>query len=172
MMSPLNTDWGIAPKARSLMLLPLRIGERSIGSLNFSSNTIGAYSITWRNLASLLASQVGGQLGSILTEEKLKSAYEFRERVKVAEAVNLALECQVQERTLQLQQALDFEARLKRITDKVRDSLDQSQIVQAAVMELALGLSVGCCNMAFYNLDQGTGWTTFTVQLTAPVVVT
>jgi signal transduction histidine kinase len=155
-MSPLNADWGIAPKARSLMLLPLRIGERTIGSLNFSSNTAGAYSIAWRNLASLLASQVGGQLGSILTQEKLKSAYEFHERAKVAEAANLALEYEVQERTLQIQQALDFEARLKRITDKVRDSLDESQIVQAAVMELAIGLSVGCCNMAFYNLDQGT----------------
>lgn len=69
---PPNEYWGIAPNARSLMLLPLRIGERTIGSLNFSSNTVGAYSVTWRNLASLLASQVGGQLGSILTQVQLK----------------------------------------------------------------------------------------------------
>lgn len=272
---PPNPDWGIAPQARSVMLLPLRIGKSTIGSLNFSSNTIEFYSTTWRNLASLLASLVGGQLASVLTQVQLKTAYEFRERVmesatdaiytldlegnftlvnqrtaeitgysveellglpfsklfcpqettwiqnlllttinrgistkecyaelvrkdgrrkiivfnlaplllegrisaivstaqditerkqaesallrvKVAEAANLALECQVQERTLQLQQVLDFEARLKRITDKVRDSLDESQIVQAAVMELVLGLSVGCCNMAFYNLERGT----------------
>jgi len=32
----------------------------------------------------------------------------------------------------------DFEAMLKRITDKVRDSLDESQILQTAVEELAL----------------------------------
>jgi len=43
-----------------------------------------------------------------------------------------AIERQVQERTSQLQQALDFEAMLKRITDKVRDSLDESQILQTA----------------------------------------
>lgn len=286
-ISPPNEHWGIVPNARSLMLLPLQMGERTIGSLNFSSNTVGAYSVTWRNLASLLASQVGGQLGSILTQVQLKTAYEFRERVmesttdaiftldlqgnftlanqrtaemtgyvvkellgvsflnlfaprdatqiqalmkaiisqgatvnqydaeiirkdnskkiitfnlaplfiegkisaiagtaqditerkqaesallraKVAEAANFALERQVQERTLQLQQALDFEARLKRITDKVRDSLDESQIVEAAVQELALGLNIGCCNMAFYDLDQGTSTIYYEYAISIP----
>jgi PAS domain S-box-containing protein len=286
-ISPPNEHLGIAPKARSLMLLPLQIGERIIGSLNFSSNTVGAYSTAWRNLASLLAAQISGQLGSILAQVQLKSAYEFRERVmesttdaiftldlqgnftlvnqrtaeitgysveellgfsflrffdleqsptiqtllltiisngvsisqydaeivskdgskkiitfnlsplfiegkisaiastaqditerkqaesallraKVAEAANLALESQVQERTLQLQQALDFEARLKRITDKVRDSLDESQIVQAGVQELALGLNVGCCNMAFYNLEQGTSTICYEYAVSIP----
>ena len=62
----------------------------------------------------------------------------------------------MQERTAQLQQALDFEATLKRITDKVRDSLDEHQILQAAVEELALVLSVGCCNAALYDYSQGT----------------
>ncbi|MBV8883795.1 MAG: PAS domain S-box protein [Chroococcidiopsidaceae cyanobacterium CP_BM_RX_35] len=299
---PLKAEWGIAPDTHSLMVLPLRIGERTIGSLNFSSTRAGAYSITWRNLTSLLAAQVGGQLGSVLSqmqlkgmpvaapatqERKLKSAYEFRERVmesatdaiytldlegkftlvnqrtavltgysveellglsflqlfypqdatriqafllatihhgiatnqqdaelvrkdgsvkivtfnfaplflegkisaivstaqdtterkqtesvllrvKVAETATLTLERQVQERTLQLQQALDFEARLKRITDKVRDSLDESQIVQAAVKELALGLNVGCCNIALYNLEQGTSTICYEYAISIP----
>lgn len=65
------------------------------------------------------------------------------------------LERQVQERTSQLQQALDFEAMLKRITDKVRDSLDESQILQTAVQELVLVTRVSCCNTALYNLEQG-----------------
>jgi len=59
------------------------------------------------------------------------------------------LERQVQERTSQLQQALDFEAMLKRITDKVRDSLDESQILQTAVQELVLVTRVSCCNNGF-----------------------
>ena len=286
-ISPPNAHWGIVSEANSLMLLPLRIGERTIGSLNFSSRTAGTYSMSWRNLVSLLSSQVGGQMGSILTQVQLKSAYEFRERVmesatdaiftldlrgkftlvnqrtveitgykieellelsflklfefqdttqiqtlllniishgitvkqydveiirkdntkriitfnlaplflegkisaiastaqditerkqaesallraKVAEAANLALESQVQERTLELQQALNFEARLKSITDKVRDSLDESQIVQAAVQELALGLNVGCCNMAFYNLEQGTSTICYEYVISIP----
>lgn len=70
--------------------------------------------------------------------------------------LNVDLERQVQERTAQLQQAFDFEAMLKRIADKVRDSLDEHQILQTAVQELALGLNVDCCNTALYDIDNAT----------------
>lgn len=69
---------------------------------------------------------------------------------------NTHLECQVQERTAQLQQALDFEALLKRITDKVRDSLDEQEILRSAVQELAQGVGTICCNTGIYNTDQTT----------------
>lgn len=49
-----------------------------------------------------------------------------------------------------------YESMLKRITDKVRDSLDESQILQAAVQELTLVLGLAGCNSALYDLDQGT----------------
>lgn len=81
---------------------------------------------------------------------------EITER-KQAEAalqqINAQLELQVQERTATLQQALHFEALLKRITDKVRDSLDESQILQTAVQELGRGLGIDC-DTALYNADQ------------------
>ena len=70
--------------------------------------------------------------------------------------LNTSLELQVQERTAQLQQALNFEALLKRITDRVRDSLDEGQILHAAVAELAHGLSTGACNAGLYNPEQTT----------------
>jgi len=72
------------------------------------------------------------------------------------QSLNTNLEQQVQERTAQLQQALEFERCFKRITDKVRDSLDESQILQTAVQELVFVLGVSCCNTALYNLEQGT----------------
>jgi len=70
--------------------------------------------------------------------------------------LNSKLEQQVQERTAQLQQSLEFEALLKRITDKVRDSLDETQILQTAVQELALGLKVDCCDVGLYNTNKTT----------------
>lgn len=70
--------------------------------------------------------------------------------------LNTDLEQQVQERTVQLQQARDFDALLQQITDKVRDSLDESQILQAAVQALALGLDVITCTTALYDLEQQT----------------
>ncbi|MDJ1185041.1 GAF domain-containing sensor histidine kinase [Roseofilum casamattae] len=66
------------------------------------------------------------------------------------------LESLVQERTTQLQQALEFEAMLKRITDKVRDSLDETQIWQTAVRELTEILGIKGCNASLYDLEKGT----------------
>ncbi|MBD1900420.1 PAS domain S-box protein [Trichocoleus sp. DQ-A3] len=75
---------------------------------------------------------------------------------KQVQQLNANLERQVQQRTTQLQKALGFEAVLKRITDKVRDSLDESQILQVAVRELALSFNMGSCHASLYNLEQET----------------
>lgn len=75
--------------------------------------------------------------------------------------LNANLELQVQERTLELRQALAFEALLKRITDKVRDSLDEAQILQTAVQELAIGLKVQCCDTALYDFEQASSTVRF-----------
>jgi PAS domain S-box-containing protein len=78
-----------------------------------------------------------------------------RRQAELAQQIFTAeLERQVKERTAQLQQALDFEATLKRITDRVRDSLDEDQILEAAVHELATTLGVNGCNAAIYDLEQ------------------
>lgn len=59
-------------------------------------------------------------------------------------------------RNRQLRQALEFEATLKRITDRVRDSLDETQILQTAVEELTGALGAKGSNTALYDLEQGT----------------
>ena len=69
--------------------------------------------------------------------------------------LNADLEIQVKRRTAELEQAFDFEATLKRITDKVRDSLDEDQIMQQAVQELASALKALSCNAAIYDYDRG-----------------
>jgi len=68
--------------------------------------------------------------------------------------LNTNLEAQVRERTTQLEQSLHYEATLKRITDAVRDSLDEEQILQSAVQELALALNVDCCDSGIYDQAQ------------------
>lgn len=81
---------------------------------------------------------------------------ERKQLQRLTEWLNIELETRVQERTTQLQQAFNFEAGLKRITDKVRDSLDESNILQAAVQELTLVLDLVCCNTALYDIDLAT----------------
>jgi len=70
------------------------------------------------------------------------------------QTLNADLEFQVQDRTAQLQKALEFEALLKRITDQVRDSLDEEQILQKVVQELPIALQAVCCDTTTYNADR------------------
>lgn len=65
--------------------------------------------------------------------------------------LNNSLEEQLQKRNAELQQALKLELTLKHITDKVRDSLDEAQIIQTAVQELAIALNALGCNAAIYD---------------------
>jgi len=101
----------------------------------------------WQPVETELLCQLATQVGIAIQQSEL---YQRLRRL------NVNLEQQVQLRTAQLQQSLDFEARLKRITDKVRDSLDETQILQTAVRELGLGLGVECCDTGLYDLAQQT----------------
>ena len=56
----------------------------------------------------------------------------------------------------QLKTALLLEATLKRITDRVRDSLDEEEILRIALQELGEALKVRAANTALYDLEQGT----------------
>lgn len=92
----------------------------------------------------------------LLLQQRRQLEHEVQERVR-AEAeiktLNLDLENQVKLRTLELQKALNFEATLKRISDKVRDSLDPYLILQTAVEELAQAVEVQCCDAVLYSSD-------------------
>ncbi|MBD2564959.1 MULTISPECIES: hybrid sensor histidine kinase/response regulator [Nostoc] len=86
---------------------------------------------------------------------QLELEIEERQRAEAqVKLLNVDLEQRVQLRTQQLQQSLNFEATLKRISDKVRDSLDQHQILQSAIEELARALEVKCCDAVLYKSDR------------------
>jgi PAS domain S-box-containing protein len=96
----------------------------------------------WQQLEIDLLQELSAHLGIAIQQSEL---YEQVQKL------NTNLESQIQERTAQLQQALEFEAMLKRITDKIRDSLDEGQILQTAVEELTVILGLEGCDTAFYN---------------------
>ncbi|MBD2068896.1 GAF domain-containing protein [Leptolyngbya sp. FACHB-671] len=88
--------------------------------------------------------------------DHLATALHQSELYQQIQRLNADLEKEVQRRTIEVQRAVAFESMLKRITDKVRDSLDESQILETAVRELTLVLGLSGCNAALYDLDQGT----------------
>ncbi|MGI0486020.1 GAF domain-containing protein [Pantanalinema rosaneae CENA516] len=70
--------------------------------------------------------------------------------------LNANLERQIQKRSAQLQLASEFEATLKRLTDRVRDSLNEDQILQTAVREVAITTGAIGCNASLYDLERRT----------------
>ena len=97
------------------------------------------------------------QQQQLLLEQNQQLEQEVKER-QLAEAevrkLNANLERDVQIRTLQLQQSLNFAATLKQISDRVRDSLDQNQILQMVVEALGWALEVNCCDAVLYHPDR------------------
>lgn len=105
----------------------------------------------------LTVAAVRGFMGELVSLRwSLRDITERKQLQRLTEWLNSELETRVQERTAQLQQAFHFEAGLKRITDKVRDSLDESHILQAAVEELTGVLNLICCDTALYDIDLAT----------------
>lgn len=91
--------------------------------------------------------EVATQVGGAIKQARLYNQ---------VQRLNTDLEQQVTQRTEELQTALEFEATLKRITDRVRDSLDVNQIMLTAVKELTEALEVKGSNTSLYDLEQGT----------------
>lgn len=106
-----------------------------------------------------------GAIGNYWATHHTATSEEMNLLQTLADAAAVALENvylyeeqeqRIRERTAQLQKSLDFEALLKRITDNVRDSLDEHQILATVVQALAEGLALSRCNTTLYNLEQAT----------------
>ncbi|WP_144054254.1 response regulator [Pleurocapsa sp. PCC 7319] len=68
----------------------------------------------------------------------------------------------------ELQQALNFEALVRRITDKLRDSLEEKQILETATQELAEILDLSSCQIELYDSKQIIATITYEHTLTLP----
>jgi len=104
-----------------------------------------------------LKSSVIEAIQSFLQDRKLEAqTTQLQQLYQQVQAFNVELEHKVEERTAQLKLLLEFEALLKRITDRVRESLDESQILQTVVQELLTELNLSCCAATLYDLNRRT----------------
>lgn len=131
-------------QATALLAAPIGRENRLIGVISAHHQTS---SRSWQAHEIELLQQLSTEVAIALQHAQL---------YQQAQRLNLDLEQQVQYRTEQLKNALNYESMLKRITDRVRDSLDEHHILQAAVQELTLILGLAGCNAALYDLNQGT----------------
>ncbi|MBW4690948.1 MAG: PAS domain S-box protein [Lyngbya sp. HA4199-MV5] len=136
---------GFAPiQQGAWLLVPLPVGSIVWGCLSLLRSQLP---VLWQDAEVELIGAVVDQLAIAIQQSELYSQ---------VQQLNIDLEGEVQNRTAELQLAYDFEATVKHIMEKVRDSLDEDQILQTAVQELASTLGVKCCNAALFNLEAGT----------------
>ncbi len=128
-------------QAQANLVIPIRRGEELWGLLVAQHCRA---SRPWQEWEIKLLQELAEQLAIALQQAQLY------EQVK---ALNQTLEEKVQQRTAELEQALQFEAILKRITDRVRDSLDEAEILNTAVRELGESLDADGCDIGLYNAD-------------------
>ena len=124
-------------------VIPLRVNGQRWGCLILSDDS---------QPSTLSASKQAVTIVAFI--EQLEIAIQQAELYQQLQTLNFDLERKIRSRTYQLQQALELEETLKQITDKVRDSLDEEQILQVAVKELAVGLEADCCQAGLYSSDR------------------
>lgn len=126
-----------------------------LGGQDYITKPVQELEVLARIKNQLLIQQQQKQL--IEQNQQLQQEIQNRQHAEAeVRRLNADLERQVQVRTLELQQALSFELALKHISDQVRDSLDQHQILQTAVETLAKALNISCCDAAMYSPDRAT----------------
>lgn len=143
-LSPCHLELLEHLQIRAKLVVPLLQTDRTWGFL-IAHHCSGPYQ--WQPVQIDLLRSLSVQLAIAIQQSELYHQ---------VQTLNNDLELQVQERTAQLQQSLGFESLLKRITDKVRDSLDEHQILQAVIQELAQGLHIEACDTGIYNAEQTT----------------
>ena len=99
---------------------------------------------------------------------RVRTHLELKQAKQKLNQLNSVLEQKVQQRTAQLQQALDFEAIARGIIERVRDSLDEAQILTTVVQELVAPLKLDRCQTGIYDLQQATSQITYEYSPSLP----
>ncbi|OYE02472.1 sensor histidine kinase [Nostoc sp. 'Peltigera membranacea cyanobiont' 232] len=93
---------------------------------------------TETDLLKQLATQIGIAAGQAELRQQLKD-------------IKDKLESQKQKHKSQLQQVRNFEALVRRMTEQIRDSLDETLVLQTVTQELAELLNLECCQIELYS---------------------
>jgi GAF domain-containing protein/anti-sigma regulatory factor (Ser/Thr protein kinase) len=141
-LSPCHVDLLAGFEVRANLVVPI-VAEEKLWGLLIAQHCSGSRS--WHSSEIDLLKQLAIQVGIAVQQAELY------ERVR---CLNTYLELKIKERTAKLQKALQFEALMRSVTEKVRDSLDESQILQTVTQELAQVLNIERCKIELYDNSQ------------------
>ncbi len=85
------------------------------------------------------------------------------------QSLNTYLERKVKSRTARLEKAVQFEALIRRVTEKIRDSLDETHILQKVTQELGQILDIERCKIELYDNSQTLATIVYEYKATQPI---
>ncbi|MGB3756033.1 MAG: GAF domain-containing sensor histidine kinase [Rivularia sp. (in: cyanobacteria)] len=96
-------------------------------------------------------------------------AVQQAELYQQVQSLNIYLERKVKSRTARLEKAVKFEALIRRVTEKIRDSLDETQILQKVTQELGEILDIERCKIELYDNSQTLATIVYEYTATQPI---
>jgi PAS domain S-box-containing protein len=113
----------------------------------------------WQQAEIDLFKQIAIQLGIAAQQAELQKQVQYLQE---------QLELQKQQHTSQLNQAQNFQALVRRMTEQIRDSVDAPEVLQTAVQELAQLLQLERCQIELYNPSQTSATVTCEYSTSSP----
>ena len=113
----------------------------------------------WQAAEVELLKQLSTQVGIAVQQAEL---YEQ------VQSLNSYLEQKVKQRTAKLQSSVKFETLICKVTEKVRDSLDEPQILQTVTQELGRVLNIERCKIELYNSDRSMATVAYEYTIESP----
>jgi PAS domain S-box-containing protein len=113
----------------------------------------------WQQTETDLLKQLATQIGIALQQAKL------HQQIKDLKA---KIELEKQKHINQLQQVQNFEALVRRMTEQIRDSLDETQVLQTLTQELAQLLHLDRCQIELYSTCQTLVTITYEYSINLP----
>lgn len=95
-------------------------------------------------------------------------AVQQAELYEQVQSLNLYLEQKVKQRTAKLQSSVKFETLIRKVTEKVRDSLDEPQILQTVTQEIGRVLNIERCKIELYNSDHSIATVAYEYTIESP----
>ena len=113
----------------------------------------------WQQTETDLTLQLATQIGIAVQQAELHQ--QFKD-------LKAKMELQKQKHKNQLQQVRNFEALVRRITEQIRDSVDESQVLQTVTQELAELLNLDRCQIELYSTCQTLVTITYEYSINLP----
>ncbi|MBG1243130.1 sensor histidine kinase [Nostoc sp. NZL] len=155
-LHPCHIDFLASLQVRANLVVPI-FKEQDMWGLLIAQHC--HQSRQWQQTETDLLKQLATQIGIAAGQAEL------RQQIKDLKA---KLELHKQKHKNQLQQVRNFEALVRRMTEQIRDSLDENQVLQTLTQELAELLNLDRCQIELYSTCQTLVTITYEYSINLP----